>query len=354
MDGSVERVGVCEGLVGKVMGLEIAPYRLDVVEFGGVFWQPLYGQPMCPGGQSGKRALAGMDRSIVLDEHDRLGRTPWLRAEEMIDLLEMGDEVAAALGRAGVHDQPAREIIERPQDRDLLGLSRRGHAQVRSRLRPGAGEIGMGQRLALVAMEKDNVARFGLLFADLEAEADPLDLAGVLTSLQRVPGPPPAEVFFRNAFDSCERLMRTPSRASISARSRGIVQLVRSATGASRSGVTTRKAASLFTGTGPGATFVVKASTPPEMKAPRQKRTVSSRTPNASAILELLQPASFSSTARARSASPRSRDPERANRAARCASLVVTGDLPAMTPTPESVATANPNAYPLVNHPEAA
>jgi hypothetical protein len=32
----------------------------------------------------------------------------------------------------------------------------------------------------------------------------------------------------------------------------------------------------------------------------------------------------------------------------------VTGDFPAMTPTPESVATANPNAYPLVNHPEAA
>ncbi len=53
----------------------------------------------------------------------------------------------------------------------------------------------------------------------------------------------------------------------------------RSATGASSNGVTTRKAASLFTGGGPGATLVFKASTPPTMKAPRQKRTVSSRSP---------------------------------------------------------------------------
>src|SRR3974390_2468538 len=117
----------------------------------------------------------------------------------MIDLLEMGDEVAAALGGTGMHDEPARNVIERPQYRDLPGLSRRWHAQVRSRLRPGAGEIGMGQRLALVAVEKDNVAGFGLAFAQLQAQADPLHLAGDLASLQRVPRPPPAEVFFRNA-----------------------------------------------------------------------------------------------------------------------------------------------------------
>ena len=34
MDGLVERGDVCEGLMGKVMGLKIAPDRLDVVEFG--------------------------------------------------------------------------------------------------------------------------------------------------------------------------------------------------------------------------------------------------------------------------------------------------------------------------------
>ena len=139
--------------------------------------------------------------------------------------------------------------------------------------------------------------------------------------------------FFRKALDSCERLMRTPSRASISARRRGIVQLRRSATGSSSKGVTTRKAASLFTGGGPGAMLVFSAATPPAEGSLRHRRTVSSRTPNASAILELVQPASVKSTARARSASPRSRESPRAKRPARCSSLAVTGDFPAMPST---------------------
>ena len=153
-----------------------------------------------------------------------------------------------------------------------------------------AGEIGMRQRLALVATERNNVPGFGLLFAQLQAQADPFDLAGDLASLQRVPRSPPTELFFRNALDSCERLMRTPSRASISARRRGIVQLRRSATGCSNKGVTTRNAVSLFTGAGPGATLAFSASVPPPANSLRQRRTVSSRTPNASAIRGLVQP----------------------------------------------------------------
>ena len=54
----------------------------------------------------------------------------------------------------------------------------------------------MRQRLALIAVEKNNVARFGLLFAQLQAQAHPFNLAFRLTSLRRVPGPPPAELFF--------------------------------------------------------------------------------------------------------------------------------------------------------------
>jgi hypothetical protein len=98
--------------------------------------------------------------------------------------------------------------------------------------------------------------------------------------------------------------MRTPSRASISARLRAIVQFGLSATGSSSNGVTTRNAVSLFTGAGPGATLAFNASTPPRLKSLRQKRTVSSRTPNAWAIRMLVHPASVRSTARARSASP--------------------------------------------------
>jgi hypothetical protein len=93
------------------------------------------------------------------------------------------------------------------------------------------------------------------------------------------PGAAASGTFFRKALDSCERLMRTPSRASISARRRGIIQLRRSATGSSSKGVTTRKAASLFTGGGPGAMLVFSATSPPAVKSLRHRRTVSSRTP---------------------------------------------------------------------------
>ena len=83
-------------------------------------------------------------------------------------------------------------------------------------------------------------------------------------------------------------------------------------------GAAMRKAASLFTGGGPGAMLAFSAATPPAVKSLRQRGTVSSRTPNASAILGLVQPARVSSTARARSASPRPRELARAKRAARC------------------------------------
>lgn len=55
------------------------------------------------------------------------------------------------------------------------------------------------------------------------------------------------------------------------------------------------------------------ASTPLLPKSLRHSQTVSSRTPNASAIRGLVQPASVRSTARARSASPRSRKSRQGN-----------------------------------------
>jgi hypothetical protein len=54
----------------------------------------------------------------------------------------------------------------------------------------------MRQRLALVAIEQDNVTRSGLLLAQLQAQAEPFDLAGGLASLQGVPWSPPMELFF--------------------------------------------------------------------------------------------------------------------------------------------------------------
>jgi len=84
MDGLVERGEVFEGLVGEVMGLKIAPDRLDFVEFRGVFWQPFDGEPVSAGGQGGERAFAGVDRTIVLDQHDRFGLSPGLWSKETV------------------------------------------------------------------------------------------------------------------------------------------------------------------------------------------------------------------------------------------------------------------------------
>src|SRR4051794_19125527 len=79
------------------------------------------------------------------------------------------------------------------------------------------------------------------------------------------------------------------------------------------------------------------ASIPPVMKALRQKRTVSSRTPKAWAIWPLVQPDRVSKIARARSASPRSREWLRATSADLCSASALTGDLPAMIPVPNQI-----------------
>ena len=200
------------------MGLEIAPDRLDFVEFGGVFRQPLDGEPVCAGGQGGERALAGVDRTIVLDQHDRLGLSPGLRSKETVELLQMRDEIAAALGRAGMDDELARDVIERPQHRDLLGLPRRRHTQVRPRLRPGAGEIGMRQRLALIALREERCRPLRPAVCAVAGAGPPVPPRFPSDVPSACAGAAASGSFFRKALDSCERLMCTPSRASISAR----------------------------------------------------------------------------------------------------------------------------------------
>ena len=54
----------------------------------------------------------------------------------------------------------------------------------------------MGQRLAFVAEQQNDVAGLGLLFEKLQSQADPLDLLGGLAPFQRVSWRPPAELFF--------------------------------------------------------------------------------------------------------------------------------------------------------------
>jgi hypothetical protein len=54
----------------------------------------------------------------------------------------MGDEIAAALGLAGAHDEFTDRVIERAQQRDLLCLSLgpgRASLSLSSRKRPASG-----------------------------------------------------------------------------------------------------------------------------------------------------------------------------------------------------------------------
>jgi len=130
MDRTVERGDVGEGLMGEVMRLEIVPDDLDVIELRCVFGQPFNGEPVCPGCERGSRKLADVDRSIVFDQNDRFDPAPRHGAVELIKLFEMGHEISAAFGRAGVDDEPARSVIEGAQDCHFLCLSRRWHAQI--------------------------------------------------------------------------------------------------------------------------------------------------------------------------------------------------------------------------------
>ena len=285
-----------------LMGLEVAPDDLDVVEFGGVFRQPLDGEPMGALGERGRACLADVDRAVVEHHDDRLDGRPGLRAVEAVEGLQMRDEVGAALGREVVTMSWRVTSIERAHHGDLLGLPGRRHAQVRAALGPGAGEIGMRQRFALIAVEQHDVAGLGLRLAQLEPQSDAIDGVGILTALQRVPGPPPAEtLFLRSTLDSCERVIVTP-RALRSPGKAGDRPVGRSATGAERR-AGDLSAAAAFTGAGPGATLAFSASTPPLMKSLRHSRTVSSRTPKASAICALVQPPA--STARPAPGRPR-------------------------------------------------
>ena len=130
VDGPVECVDVGKGLMRQVMRLEVVPDHLDVIEFWGIFGQPLDREPVCAGGKRGRRELAGVDRAVILDEYHWLGGFAGPGTIKPIELLEMGDEVATTLGRAGVDDKLARDVIERAQDCYFPGLSWRWHAQI--------------------------------------------------------------------------------------------------------------------------------------------------------------------------------------------------------------------------------
>ena len=68
--------------------------------------------PVCASGKRCHRELAHVDRAIALDEYHRLGGLAGPGTIEPIDLLEMGDEIAAALDRTSITVTVRREAGE--------------------------------------------------------------------------------------------------------------------------------------------------------------------------------------------------------------------------------------------------
>src|SRR3954465_15823395 len=319
VDGAVEVIRTVERLMREVMPLQVAPETLDVVQLRSIVRQPLDGEPGGALGERGAACLAGVDRAVVQDEHEGLDRNPELGPIAPIDLLQESDEVRASFGPAGVNNELALRPVEHAEHRHFRRLARGRNAQIGPSLGPDVRQVRMGERIGLVAEEQHDVTGLSLRFEQLPAQARPVHGVGVLPTFQRVAGSPPAEApFFLSTTDSREIERRTPARLSISSAKRGSVQFGRSATGPDRTSSATARARSALTGAGPGATDVFSASSPPVMKALRQNRTVSSRTPKAWAVWPLVQPDRVSKIARARSASPRSREWLRATSADLC------------------------------------
>src|SRR4051794_15104668 len=196
----------------------------------------------------------------------------------------------------------------------------------------GVGEIGVGERLRLVAEQQDDVARRGLLLQQPQAQAGAVDRIGVLPALQRVARPAPGEApFFRTTL-SRDFEMRSPVRFAISSAKRGSVQFGRSDTPGANSSSITLKAARAFFGSGPGALRARSPATPARPKIQRQCRTLSACTQNAAAMRSLVHPSSDSKTARARSASSRSEEPASRRNSARWSAVASIHDCPDMLP----------------------
>ena len=130
-----------------------------------------------------------MDRAVVENKDDGLVRSARAWAIDRVEAAEEGDEVAAALGGAGIDDQLMRGAGERADHRPLLGLPRRLDAQIAAAFGPGAGKIGMGEGFRFVAEQQGDIAGLGLLPQQAQAQAGAVDRIGVLPALQRVPRP---------------------------------------------------------------------------------------------------------------------------------------------------------------------
>jgi hypothetical protein len=181
-----ESVGIGESMVGELMLLEVAPASFDIVQLGGVFRQPFEGKPAALGERLCGQ-LAAMDRSVV--EYRDQGPGSFAGAVGGAKLVEQGDKIGRALGRAGMHEKLPTHRIKGPEHRPLCRLTRRLDAQIRSAPSPAARQIGMRERLRFV--EKYQVDRpcCGLFFQIGEVLTAGLNRRCVLAPFEGVARP---------------------------------------------------------------------------------------------------------------------------------------------------------------------
>ena len=95
-----------------------------------------------PAGECRSGDLAGVDRAVVQDQHDRsLGLATWVRPITPVEFAEKRDEVCAAFGPTGVDDKVAIFPVEHAEQRNLGSLSGRWDAQVSADLCPDMSQI---------------------------------------------------------------------------------------------------------------------------------------------------------------------------------------------------------------------
>jgi len=150
MDGDIKSFGIGEGLMGEVVGFEIAPNDFNVVQFRRIFRQPFNSEPMGAGCERFPGGFAGMDRAIIKDNYDRFGLHARPGAVKLVQFLKKGDEIRAAFRPGRRDNQPASFPVERAHHGNLSGLTRCGNTQIRPALCPASGQIRVCQSLALI------------------------------------------------------------------------------------------------------------------------------------------------------------------------------------------------------------
>jgi hypothetical protein len=153
-EGAGESVDIGKGAVGELMLLEVAPTSFDVVQFGGVFWQPFEGEPRALGKRS-RGQLAAVDRPVVEDRDQ--GPGAFGGAVGGAKLVEQGNEVGGALGRTGMHEKAATYRVEGAEHGLFLRLAGGLDAQLGAAPGPAACQIGMRERFGFV--EEDQIDR---------------------------------------------------------------------------------------------------------------------------------------------------------------------------------------------------